>query len=444
MASCVPIMSTAIDLRAEWHPSEGIIAPELAATFCRLEMWLGDQCLTRVEDKRAGGIRTGIYCSAYPLAEWLATHWWILRQNVRYNDRAVRQLEATPTDEAIPYDDRHDLRGANDGFIWPACTIIPEGEQSFVAWRARPGPSSEPIAYLSSGTAYVETNALSESFAGFIDAVIARLVAHGITQSVLQDEWHAISSADDQEAAFCNAAAALGLDPYDLDPRHADLLEALGKHLGDSVVLELARAADLRLLADDSRWLADAERSLATRSLSSSELAPFRGALSGATWSFRTPPFIVGWDHARLAREALGWDPDNRADVESFVDLDRQHVEDAALLGAAMIRSDTLALRVSSEGDTTARFVAGRALWRGLHESPDKPFLITNAGTWSHKVERAFAAELLAPAEGIRKLIGETQVIDNETLYSLSTHFTVTPTLIRHQLENQLGAAVAY
>jgi hypothetical protein len=217
MAGAAKAMSQTVSIRLEWLAADGITAPELAATFCRLEIWLAEHCLTRVEDKRGGGVRDGIYCSAYSLAEWLATRWWSLRSDVRYAERSAHLLQPSFEDGPSPVDDRHDLRAASDGFLWPACTIAPEGEQTLISWRSRPGSRSEPIAYLTSGAGYVSTDALSRSLAGFIDAVIDRLKARGISRTTLTDEWLSITSADDQEAAFCSAAGALGLDPYDLD-----------------------------------------------------------------------------------------------------------------------------------------------------------------------------------------------------------------------------------
>lgn len=437
-------MSGTLNLRAEWHSADGITAPELAATFCRLELWLDHHCITRVEDRRGGGVRDGIYCPAYSLAEWLATRWWSLRNHVRHADRGVRLVEAATGGEMPPVDDLHDMRAATDGFIWPACVFSPEGEQTLVSWHARPAGASDPIAYLSSGALYVETNDLSRSFAVFIESVIERLEASGVSAPNLTEEWEAITGADEDEASFCTAAAALSLDPYDVDPPIALLLEKLGAALGDPVTIELAQAADPALLTEDFRWVQDAELRLRRRGGRSASLAPLRAAVSDVQAATRMPPYRLGYEQARAIRHVLRWDTSQRAEVERLVELERRPASDPALLGAAMARPDNLALVVGARGDTTARFVAGRALWRGLHTHPERPFLVTNATTWSHKVERAFAAELLAPATGISDLIGRPRVVALETVYELAQSYDVAPTLIRHQIENQLEAVVAY
>ncbi len=436
-------MGNLLSIRTEWLPAEGIASAELSATFCRLEIWLGGQCLTRVEDQRGGGVRDGIYCSAYSLAEWLATRWWSLRQHVRYVDRYADSY-SRPSFTSASLDDRHDLRGANDGFLWPACTISPEGDETLVAWYARPNDGTEPITYVTSGRAYVATDELSSSFAAFIESVLERLKAQRVPDSLLAAEWSAIDGADEEEAAFCNAAAALGLDPYDVEPAIALLLEKLGADLGDSVAVELAQAADLSLLARDYSWVKDAEANLRTRVLNSPRLAPVRHAVQAVDRPSGLPPYRIGWEHARAARAALGWDPAEYANVEDLVDVDTSPAPDPSLLGAAIVRADNLAVTVGAHAQTAPRFVAGRALWRALHVQYDIPFLVTNATTRSHRIERAFAAELLAPSEGIELQIGRPAVVDLDTMYSLADHYAVAPTLIRHQLENQLQAVVAF
>jgi Zn-dependent peptidase ImmA (M78 family) len=65
--------------------------------------------------------------------------------------------------------------------------------------------------------------------------------------------------------------------------------------------------------------------------------------------------------------------------------------------------------------------------------------LITKSYTDLQKVGRAFAAELLAPAEGIRnKLPLPPSEAVQEDLGFVAEHFGVSPILIEHQLENQI------
>jgi hypothetical protein len=67
----------------EWEPGDGVRSPELAATWCRLEIWVGNDCVSRVEDIGSGSTRRSLYGSLYPLAEWLAYNWWLIHAHTR-------------------------------------------------------------------------------------------------------------------------------------------------------------------------------------------------------------------------------------------------------------------------------------------------------------------------------------------------------------------------
>jgi hypothetical protein len=62
----------------EWEDSPRVRAPELDATWARLEIYARDEPITKVEAKRAQSVRTGIYVPLYPIAEWIVANWWFL------------------------------------------------------------------------------------------------------------------------------------------------------------------------------------------------------------------------------------------------------------------------------------------------------------------------------------------------------------------------------
>ena len=75
-----------------------------------------------------------------------------------------------------------------------------------------------------------------------------------------------------------------------------------------------------------------------------------------------------------------------------------------------------------------------RALWRQV-ATDDTLFVITNAHTDRQKMERAFAAELLAPAAGIAGMLDvDPSDADQQDVDRLAEHFDVSGILIEHQL----------
>jgi hypothetical protein len=99
----------------DWEPVDDTIrAPELRATWARLQVWVGDTCATLVEDLATGSVRRSIVVSLYPLAEWIAYNWWTIRFDGR-------------EDEFPGHSRRRNFRSAGDGFNWPDLEIISAG-----------------------------------------------------------------------------------------------------------------------------------------------------------------------------------------------------------------------------------------------------------------------------------------------------------------------------
>ena len=67
-------------------------------------------------------------------------------------------------------------------------------------------------------------------------------------------------------------------------------------------------------------------------------------------------------------------------------------------------------------------------------EASVSPRLITRSFTWDQQASRAFAAELLAPAEALRHLVDERNT--DESIANLAQEFNVSTWVIEHQLEN--------
>ena len=59
-----------LQIRWEWEPGRPVRTPEHHATWARIEMSVGPDCLTLVEDRDSGSSRRSIFVPLYPLAEW--------------------------------------------------------------------------------------------------------------------------------------------------------------------------------------------------------------------------------------------------------------------------------------------------------------------------------------------------------------------------------------
>jgi hypothetical protein len=83
----------------------------------------------------------------------------------------------------------------------------------------------------------------------------------------------------------------------------------------------------------------------------------------------------------------------------------------------------------------SARFLLARALFFvPLLQRGATARLVTKAHTWEQAASRAFAAELLAPADALRAEVGGG--VSQEELKAVASHFQVSSMVIEHQLKN--------
>jgi hypothetical protein len=76
-----------------------------------------------------------------------------------------------------------------------------------------------------------------------------------------------------------------------------------------------------------------------------------------------------------------------------------------------------------------------------LRDNSEEPALLTRISSDRQKRNRAFAAELLALAEGIRKLISESR-IDRDEVAEVAAELGVSEWLVEHQVQNHQLATI--
>jgi hypothetical protein len=428
------------DLRFEWEAAPSVRANELRETWARFEVWAGTDCLTQVEDFQSRSARRSIYVSMYPLAEWMSYSWWFLK--------AHRRPASLPPGTWTYQQARrqawlrhHNFRAAGEGYSWPDVTLIPEGLHTRVVWRRdRTVPSHRPVRFMSEGEAWVRSDMLERKLADFITTVLIRLAEQGVTDTSLAKEWDAVQDMDDEETEFCLAAAQLGLDPYAENQGAEDEILVASSELEDPVLQDFLDAVDPSSIDNGLNWIRDATTQLGRFNKESRRFAPLRAIAADVSGDSSARPWRAGWDQAQRIRGLLAPDPRDPVDLADLLPTAILGSRDHGLqgLGATNESGSSLVLGRHMVRES-ARFCQARALWHALFEQDIGRFLITSSHTERQKVERAFAAELLAPAEGVEKQLGVSA--DEATLEDLddaAEHFGVSSLLIRHQVENHL------
>jgi hypothetical protein len=319
-----------------------------------------------------------------------------------------------------------------------------DGGQIVAKWAPDP-PHDErirPVRFIEAGELRFTRSEAERVLHELVEAVIDRLNEHSEeTSQRLRDNWRAVCESRRQEPDLCCWAAALGLDPYDPDELTDEivaLLEARVKLLGTEVRRDLLEATSCQALRSDLDWLTQAlaqgfdeqttpaaDGSRGSPSPTAHQLGYQRAESFRAVFGVHLGPIS---DLSRLLTEQCGWPAEN----------EYLHLIEGTTNFAALVGKDSQG-RPQVVGPALGHWAQRFRLARALYFLPEpslavSPRLVTKAYTWDQRASRAFAAELLAPAEVLRHETPEA--VSWDFVDHLSKQFDVRPNLIVHQLVN--------
>lgn len=416
----------------DWDDPGGATGAELRATWARLEISVGDTAVSRVLDLRTRSTRDGLYLPLYPLAEWLVLHWWQLFREIDSPDR-------------VDYLRRHDLRFAGEGFALPSLRLMPQGECVHIEWRAHRNPT-QSVEFAESGKAAVSAQSLDNGLRTFIEAVVGRLAAEGITGTLLQDEWQALGALDAEEQAFCEVVGALGLDPFAVDAATGASIIDLASRLPPTLLPDFLACANAEGLADQVALLLSAIEQARSGSESLPVLKELKHRFAGfepSGWN----PWEDGYRAARKVRTELGLSDTEPNPLDALGLTAARAVctgYDAGTLFDAVVDTNvngSPGFVVSSRSNEAVRFAACRGFFEYLASPSGHPVIVNHSRSLSQKRNRAFAAEFLVPAEFLKSRVSGRKVYEDDLL-GLAAECGVAQQVVRHQLENHRIAEV--
>lgn len=451
--------SQELKIRWEWEAAAQARAPEHRATWARIEIKAGSDFVTLAEDRESGSSRRSIYCPLYPLAEWIAYNWWFLQADTRPSSFLSQDLGVVAkVSPVLPraLQERHSIRASGDGFAWPNLVIVPDGPETRLVWGSdRVRSPNWPVRFLTQGDCRVPGELVRHEFELLITETLTRLSEQGVTGTVLENEWAAIQQTGHEEAEYCRAAARLGLDPYsDAEPYEQDILQ-VAETLSGALLTDFLNAVNPQHIGRALTWVSSGrsviEKGPAAREASKSpesdapeaevvqELRAKRHRLATAEGA----PWEVGYQQARAIRRQIAPDTTARLAVDQYVQNRTRQAPDVSLqaLGANADQRQPFVIIGQRRPATSNRFTLSRALWHYIWG--DSPlFIVTTAHTYRQRAERAFAAELLAPADGIAALLeSPPEAASQEELEQIAQRFGVSSMVIEHQVRNHLIAA---
>ena len=329
--------------------------------------------------------------------------------------------------------------------------------------NARPGRRGHPrslvaripsppcsVRFASDGSSIVRSSDFLTELATIVDHVLERLTDSGLPKTPLAEEWAEIAKADDEERSFCRTAARLGLDPYSVEDETADGIISIAAELPDEILDDFFDSADVTGLAGAAVWAHRALPAAGRAAVKATEpLDALYAAVSPKGGTRRRlkrddeRPWLLGYAMARQLRYALGVGDSAYFDVSPWVGIGDVHTPAYGIYGLATVTNDRCGVVLGNKGlgNTTRRFGQARALGRILARPEQQQFVLSAAHSHDESVARAFAAELLAPAAGIRHALETVDDTDDSALETVARRFRVSPLVVRHQYDNQITAS---
>jgi hypothetical protein len=423
-----------LEIAFEWVDPAGARGAELRATWARLQLSV-DEPITRLLDHTSKTVRDAVFVPLYPLAEWLATNWWTLLYEPETPGRRADSSYAI----------RHSLQGAREGFALPPITIQPLGGSVRLGWQAVK-LEHQQVEFIGAGTAYVDAAELAETLSDFIASVILRLDELGITDTLLHNEWSAVVSTEPEEREFCEAAGALGLDPYSLPAEIEEKILAIGEALPQQLSDEFFSAADFYRLAEQAEYLIQAIELSRTNSAQLENLLVLRNEVGRNAWRGR--PWHQGYEFARELRRYLqlnGEIMQSMGDISRALGIEEQRLDSAIVTHLQTLSAFDAVVAENAAGspgfvigsprEEAMKFAFCRGLFEFLVSAPGEPLLITRTRSERQKRNRAFAAEFLVPADSLRARL-RADSVGEEEIDDLAADFGVSPHVVIYQLQN--------
>ena len=431
----------------DWIDDGTNAAAEERATLCELRILLGNENACCFLDDVANEMFDFLTVPAVHLAEGIAKDWWRI-----FGSRDRRQ-------SLLPYRTGFILPDLRLGFDGAAFEVI--GHQQICA---NPGLRFWQVEGESTPRADAEA-----ALASFVQAVVEKLAGEGIQHCEVALAWArvAASRADASEAAFCEAAGALGADPYAISDEDAQFIEQAGELFAGEALIEFlaGRSHHANQLSDGLSvpfarrwstlaWLRDLE-SRKRYECNLPNLAELQDQFR--TSSMRRPgerPWAQGYRVARMLSGELNLNGSRLQTPEALAKslggkrFQRVAGTDIEPSIRAMVAQNGAEPRIHLRDRNRGKFrwapqaeifTLARAIGDALCLPQPGHRVVNNLRNAEQQaVGRAFAAEFLAPVENVLDMAREG--LDGE---EIASEFNVSPQVIQHQLDNSERIAEA-
>ena len=416
---------SSVKFLTEWIEDAPNISPQEWSTLCDLQIFVESGNACAWEDLETREVFHHLTLPAVHLARGIAADWWSIFGS---RDRWHSVLHHR-TGFALP-----DLRFSFDGSLFQVSAKKITYKNPYLRFF------QEPFGTLSRQEA-------EQELSGFVQQVTGKLESDGIGGSGLSICWSRVEQSleDPGEAAFCEAAGALGADPYSIEDGDASFIEEAGKLFSGEELIEFIAKFRLGRRNSVSREVAlEAIRDVEAKQPETSRLPDFLDAAQQVRHAAERREgervWAASYRAARAFREVMGIDESVTSQSPSTVAAklgsnNFQQVENLAGVDAVVSRTgnDMHVYLGKLSGQPAENFAFARAIGSAIC-FPDARLSVVNElqGAERQAVGRAFAAEFLAPVETIMDMHS-----DGVDISDISRAFNVSPMVIGLQMENK-------
>ena len=398
---------------------------EEQATMSDLRIMVGQVNACSHWDDRIGAPFDSVRVPAVYLAEGIATDWWTI-----FGRR----------------DGKHPIWPYRTGFILPCLSFSCDGSTFEVSaeqlYCDNPG-----LRFWPAGSEVISRPEAESILGEFVQSVAGRIEAYGIQGSEVALQWSRVSASrqDPDESAFCEAAGALGVNPYSIHEDDSQLIEKAGDLFEGDVVndflagvtnLDRKRRGEILSVAftfenetgDDSHLPGLRE---AASQISPESKRRFPGERAWAP----------GYRCAGAFRDTIGVRPEDgltsvEAVAERLGSRSFKYADGLSGILAMVARHDDIYVHMrgtSYPGGPSENFNFARAIGDAVC-FPDGRCSVINGlhGAERQAMSRAFAAEFLAPVERVLDMRDGGRTVDQ-----IANIFAVSQEVIERQVENR-------
>lgn len=402
-----------------------------------------ESILTRVLDRRANGMRSGVDGTVLPLAEWLARSYLHVFSTAR-----LPPTPQTPRREVYGWRRSHCLRFAGEGAALPdACLWRGAAGRTSLRWERddEAGSPGQPVVFLSEGELDLPAEVAKQAVKGFVDSVLRRCERDAPDDPRTRDlraSWNLAldSSAPDHLPALM--AAQLGEVWAHLPEESRQLLREVAGNRNEwlDALLSIGDLEQVENVLAASEEARSAAHAMAPRDAS---LQNLRSRLTMTTSGM---PWERGWRDAQQLRRLLDKPDDQPLDLQRFPLLvERETSLEGLLIGKESLVTWAPSKQPVALGPSKSRFFRVRDAWAPLFTGDgghSEAVLLTPRLAGVTSVANAFAAELIAPRDAVQQLIGTRSVLDGDDIADIASELTAPWGCVRHQIGNHRMASV--